>query len=249
MTSLEVLSRKAQVLDSLIDEVEAMSRQGISLVVMFDLDDTLLSTERRHIRILREYSKQPTVRARHLEEAWKLTQIEPCLLRYSIAETAERAGVTSPEVLSELRDFWFERFFSNDYVKDDEALPGASEYCRDLLTSGATLVYLTGRDESMREGTLESLSRNGFPLPGSGEVVLILKPCFDMPDLEFKTRAMERISEMGPVAAGFDNEPAHVHLLWESFPSARIVYLETKHSGKSPEPNPLICRIGDFIRR
>ena len=248
MTPLEMLTCQTEVLDGLVDQVESLSRRGISPVVVFDLDDTLLSTDQRHIRILREFATQASVRSRYLKDAWSLIQIEPCLLHYCITQTAERAGVLDPEILKELREFWFARFFSNDYIKDDQATPGAADYCQELFARGATIVYLTGRDETMREGTLFALLRNGFPMPGASGVVLILKPRFDMPDFDYKANCLRRIEGMGPVAGGFENEPAHINLLHEAFPNSRMIFMESKHSGKPVTPHPKIARIKNFIR-
>src|SRR5437868_6144934 len=108
--SAEVAGRQAEVLDGLLRSVEATA----DAVVVFDLDDTLLSTDTRHVRILREFAGQRSVRTRFLDDAWNLIQVEPALLRYSITDTARAAGVSDPAVLRELREFWFERFFANE---------------------------------------------------------------------------------------------------------------------------------------
>lgn len=248
MTPLATLLRQTEALDGLLGRVEALSLSRRDPVVVFDLDDTLLSTAQRHIRILREYAAEPSTRARHLEEAWKLVQIERSQLRYLITETAQEAGVWDPQVVLELKDYWFERFFKNEYIAGDDPLPGAAQYCQDVLARGAAVVYMTGRDEAMREGTISALTRHGFPLPGRDGVVLILKPAFHTPDLEFKTQSLRRLAEMGAVTGGFENEPAHVNLLQDFFPGSRMVFVDSRHSGKPVAPHPAIPWIKDFLR-
>lgn len=217
-------------------------------IVVFDLDDTLLQTDHRHVRILREFAAQPEVRGRSLEDAWKLAQLEPGGLRYAIADTARLAGVSDETVLAELRSFWFARFFKNDYLRADAPVPGGPQFCRDAAEAGAVVVYMTGRDEGMREGTEWSLRRHGFPVPDGAAIRLILKPRFDTPDLEFKTEALRRIEEMGEVVGSFENEPAHINLFHGAFPRAINVFVDTKHSGKPVEPHPAIPWIKDFRR-
>lgn len=247
MTSLcEERSKQEAVLGGLLRRAAGLRAEGLTPVVLLDLDDTLLSTARRHLRILREFAASPGTRAGGFREA--LARLGPRELRYSIADTARAAGVTDEEILKELRGFWFDRFFRNEYLGEDPPVPGAPEYCRELREAGVRLAYLTGRDEAMREGTLSALRRHGFPLPDELETFLLLKPRFDAPDLEFKQAALRRVAALGEAAGGFENEPAHVNLFQETFPPALMVLVETKHSGKPIEPLPAILRIRDFLR-
>lgn len=239
---------QAQSLGRLVDEVEALGRRGFSPVVVFDLDDTLFSTAARHIKILREYAAQPDVRKRWLEEAWALVRIEPAQLKYSILDTAAAAGVSRPELLQDLKSFWARRFFTNDYLLADEPLAGAPEYCEELRRRGARLVYMTGRDETMRQGTERALASRGFPAPGGQGASLILKPRFDAPDLAFKMEAISRLGEWGVVTGAFENEPAHINLFSDAFPEALMYFVDTKHSGKPIEPHPEVQWIKDFRR-
>lgn len=229
---------QSQALEGLLDEV-AKDRA----LVVFDLDDTLFSTARRHLRILREYAAE-----RPRREAQELGRLPAERLKYGIVDTARSAGIDDAALLEDLRDFWFARFFKNEYLLEDAPLPGAPEFCADVAARGGAVVYMTGRDEGMREGTLKALSDNGFPLPGSERVELVLKPRFDTPDLEFKRDATGRINGLGRVAGAFENEPAHVNLFRDAFPASRLFFVETKHSGKPIEPHPTAHRIRDFQR-
>ena len=77
---------------------------------------------------------------------------------------------------------------------------------------------------------------------------LFLKPRHDAPDFAYKSEALHRIAELGPVAASFENEPAHVNLFVERFPDAQHFLVETRHSGKPVAPHPATLRIRDFRR-
>ena len=231
---------QAEALDRLVDDVEALERRGLRSVVVFDLDDTLFSTARRHLRILREYAGHRGVEA--------LARVEARQLRYAIVDTARAAGLEDAELLKDLRGFWFSRFFQNEYLAEDEPLPGAAEYCKELARRGARVVYMTGRDESMRAGTEAALARHGFPTERALSE-LILKPRFDTPDLEFKREAIGVVAAQGEVAGAFENEPLHVNMFRDAFPQAHVFLLETKHSGKPVEPHPSAKRIRDFRRR
>lgn len=229
--------RQAEVLGGLLED--AAKEKG-SLVV-FDLDDTLLLTARRHLRILREYAQKR-------EEAARLAELKPHHLRYGILDTAKDAGLSDEAILAELKDFWFKRFFTNEYLLEDAANEGAAAYCRDIRSAGSGVVYLTGRDEAMREGTLANLRSHGFPTPDAKDVHLMLKPRFDTPDHEFKDEAISRIKKMGRLAGSFENEPTHINLFHAAFPTGRHIFVDTKHSGKPVVPHPSLPWIKDFRR-
>lgn len=234
-------TRKAA-LDAVLDDLAA-APGGL---VVFDLDDTLFSTNDRHLRILREYSD--LIAARDPQAAALVRAISRESLRYQIVETAKEAGLRDERLVKDLRDFWFARFFQNGYLLEDSVVPGAPAYCAEVAARGGVIVYVTGRDEGMREGTEKSFARHGFPPPDGKGVTLVLKPRFDTPDLAFKTEVLARLAALGRVAASFENEPAHINLFRDAFPKGRHFLLETKHSGKPVIPHPDVVRIADFRR-
>jgi hypothetical protein len=214
-------------------------------IVVFDLDDTVFSTNDRHLRILREYAD--LIKDREPDAAALLRAIDRERLRYQIVQTAAEAGVAEA-VVKDLRDFWFARFFQNRYLLEDSVVPGAPAYCAEVLARGGTLVYVTGRDERMREGTEKSFVKHGFP-PADGERVrLMLKPKFDTPDHAFKSETLVVLGHLGRVAASFENEPTHINMFREAFPKGRHFLLETKHSGRPVIPHKDVVRIKDFRR-
>lgn len=226
-------------LDSLLKEVAAGS------LVIFDLDDTLFLTANRNLRILHEFASE--LEGRDPASAKLLRTVTRTMLRYAITDTAKDAGL-SGSLVSELKEFWFKRFFTNPYLLEDEPIAGGAEYVHAVIERGGSAVFMTGRDERMREGTVENLKRRGFPVPDDKKARIVLKPRFDMPDYEFKLEAMGRLKKLGPVAGTFENEPAHVNLFTEQFPAARHFLLETKHSGKPIVPHPAAHRIPHFGR-
>ncbi|HEX4047540.1 MAG TPA: hypothetical protein VH309_06880, partial [Elusimicrobiota bacterium] len=162
-------------------------------------------------------------------------------------QTAKEAGVDEA-VTKDLRDFWFARFFQNRYLLEDSPVPGAPAYCAEVLARGGKLVYVTGRDERMREGTEKSFANHGFPAPDGAAVRLILKPRFDTPDQTFKSETLGVLAKLGRVAASFENEPTHINMFREAFPQGRHFLLETKHSGRPVIAHAGVVRIRDFRR-
>ena len=237
------MSASAPTQKELLDAVLADVAPGA--LVVFDLDDTVFSTNDRHLRILREYSD--LIENRDPQAAALLRAVERERLAYQIAQTAKDAGVADA-VAKDLKDFWFARFFQNRYLLEDSAVPGAPAFCAEVAARGGVVVYVTGRDERMREGTEKSLADRGFPAPDGETVRLMLKPRFDTPDHEFKSETLGVLAKLGRVAASFENEPTHINMFREAFPRGRHFLLETKHSGRPVIPHADVLRIKDFRR-
>ena len=242
-----VSSSQKKALAGLLEFVSGIGRKKRPVVV-FDLDDTLLSTDRRHLRILSEFAAQADVRRRDPRGAAALSKLKESRVRYSVTETAQAAGLTDSALLAALKSFWFERFFTNEYLLADHPVPGAAEYCAAALQAGARVVYMTGRDEGMRRGTEASLKNWNFPRPDGRRIRPIRKSSFGLPDLEYKRDNMAAIRALGVVAGSFENEPAHINIFHDSFPEAWHFQVETKHSGRPIEALPGTRRIADFRR-
>ena len=214
-------------------------------VAVFDLDSTLFSTCERNLAILREYagrSEAPADLRRIVE------QLEAAHMGWNPMADVHARGFTDREGQRALRRFWFDRFFTSEYLKHDLPTPGASEYVRDVFAAGGRVVYLTGRPlEEMGEGTRQSLAAHGFPLDDE-RAVLLLKPTFSEPDIAFKTRVVDDLRKLGPVLAAFENEPVNANLFHDAFPEADIVFLETMCSADPPPLRERIVRVKDFRR-
>ncbi len=230
--------RQAHVLRAALD---ALAIPGA--VAAFDLDSTLLDNRPRQARIIREFGA-----------AAGIAPLEKCAPAHfdgwDLRIPLSRCGLSDAEVTRHfpaLRDFWRARFFTSDYCDLDVPIPGAPMFVQSVIAAGARVVYLTGRHEPMRNGTLSSLGRGGFPLPDrEPRAELWLKPTFDIPDDAWKESAFERLRAHGTVTAAFDNEPTHVNGYRVAFPSAHVVHLKTDHSGRPVNVLANISAVEDF---
>ncbi len=231
----------AKATSPLDDVLETLRRDGGLCV--FDLDSTLLDNRPRQALILREFGES-------VGEAALLAAGPQHFDGWDLEVAMRNAGV-SPERARELRDparhFWRERFFTSEYCRHDVPVRGAPEFVRAAAALG-TVVYLTGRHEAMREGTVDSFRACGFPRPQGPGVHLLLKPTADMHDDLWKDQACAQVLSMGRVVAAFDNEPAHINRYRQTFAGALCVHLDTDHSGR-PIPLALgIVSIPNFLR-
>jgi phosphoglycolate phosphatase-like HAD superfamily hydrolase len=212
----------------------ASIRKERAPVITFDLDGTLMDNRPRVVRILHELGEFWA--SRHPDASAALRQAHTNGMAYSLIDNLRLLGIEDPKLQEQGLRFWHERFFTDAYLTHDVEVPGAVQFARRCHASGATLVYLTGRDlPNMALGTFASLRDLGFPIGVVG-TELVTKPDFDTPDHTFKEEVAAELGRLGEVVAAFDNEPANCNVLRELYPAGVSVLVNTLHA---PDPPPL----------
>ena len=215
---------------------------GDGTVVAFDLDSTLLHNAPRQARIMREYGAS-------VGEAI-LADVQASHWNGWDARIPMRAvGLNEDKVAlhaDPFKAFWRDRFFTSEYCTEDVPIAGAAAFVAAVFETGARVCYVTGRHEPMRGGSRESLSRGGFPVPGTDMIQLVMKPSLDETDDAYKVRAYDALRDLGSVVAAFDNEPAHINGYANAFPTALSVHLATDHSLREIKVAAGIPSIADF---
>jgi len=116
----------------------------------FDLDSTVLSNKPRQARIVREFGAQ--------RGDARLAQCTPRqIVSWDLRDTLRLCGLSEPEVRHaavDLRQFWLDRFFTSEYCADDVPIAGAAAYLQRVREAGGEILYITGRHEEMKDGTL-----------------------------------------------------------------------------------------------
>lgn len=220
-----------------IVELGAEQRRG---VVLLDLDSTLYEVAPRTLCILKEAGE---ALASHLpaEVSQALRRLEEHRVGYTLADTLHAAGVSREAVRAAadpLREFWRERFFSNEYLRHDRPYPGTADFVRALHDAGACIVYLTGRDEpGMKIGTERNLRRDGFVFD-EPHTHLFMKDHPDTDDVTHKVGVARTIASLGTLVASLENEPRNLAGLFEAFPEALHIFVQTICS-EHPAP---VCR-------
>jgi hypothetical protein len=238
-----------EALAKVIDRVEQSVYQGKKPIVVMDLDDTLIVTRERNLRILREFAAQNDIQNAYPTEAGKILRVQISDIRYGLPDTLKGLGVENEDLTKKAGDFWLRRFFTNEYCALDKATPGAAKYLHLLVRAGATVVYLTGRDvPRMHDGTAANLVKNRFPMDPR-QALLMMKPDPKLDDLQFKKDSFAQIAKMGEVVGAFENEPANINAMAEAFPSADAVFLDTVHSPKPDVPQDRVEWVSDFRLR
>lgn len=214
---------------------------GPAPVVVFDLDETLLTNTSRVLTIFYEWL-----------ETLQGTRIDPALYeKLARAATVKVFGTWELFVMADLDpqdpqvapiyqqfvDFFKRAFFDPQSLHDDRPISGAVEFVNELRDLGASIVYLTGRDAATLGPTTEAvLAARGFPI-GDERAVLICKHDPKLRDAEFKAAAKDEVERHGRVVAAFDNEPGNVVVFARQWPEAVTCFVDTL---KSPAPAALV---------
>lgn len=233
----------------LLEDVSQAVNYGYQPIVVFDLDDTLLDTKPRRLRVLTDFLNLPdTVKNFPAEVA----RIRP-LLSVSIIEkgwqkTLQPLGIKNKNFMQKLSRFSRKHLMSYQYLSRDVAIPGAVNFVRTVLNSGGMVVYITARFGYLNNATMTALRDCGFPLPDGKMVYLYMNPGTYQNTVEYKSAILDMVDEMGCVAGGFENEPENINLFKRKYPSARMMFLHTLHSGpEPPEVLPGIPFITDYF--
>ncbi len=233
---------QTQCLTSLIEHCEACGANGRVPVVVFDLDGCVFDNRPRQVQIIREFAAQHGEYELYALEAHHIVD-------WHLSHALRNAGVAEESiqrVKDRLSAYWHRQFFRSSYTLYDHAMPGAPQFVWRTFQTAAHVVYLTGRDESMRSGTVEALMRFGFPFHRP-RTTLIHKPDFASDDLAFKSEALREIATLGEPVVFLDNEPGNLNIFVDAFPEARVVMVETDHSPRPTRPYEHIPRIKGFL--
>lgn len=233
---------KADWAHSLTAVLARAKAMGAKSVLAFDLDSTVFDNRARQVRILSEYGRfknlAPLVASHvdHWKSGWDL---KGAMMAAGLPE------VDAERLYKEAKAFWAERFFTSEYCIEDTEMTGAAAFLHACVATGAQVVYVTGRHEAMRDGTVACFKKCGMPVPG-GTVTLLMKPSLQEDDDVYKRAAHQQLETMGTVIAAFDNEPRHANDYARRFPGAAIIHLNTDHSGRTLELEPRIVTIPHF---
>lgn len=230
-------------IQDILQTILTMRAEKVRTVCVFDLDSTLFNVSTRTQKILHEFAAAHTEAERKAD----LLKIEIHPREWGLKESLTRAGFKIEEHMDlhqSLRDFWVERFFTNEYLHYDVPYKGAVYFVQRLHQLGLPVKYLTGRDVArMGRGTLEVLLKWGFPVL-EGE--LHLKPHRSMNDEEFKYEWVRELAKDKDLKIFFfENEPVNINAIGRQLPDIKIVYMNTTHSRREEVDVPAI-EIQDF---
>ncbi len=207
-----------------------IQEKGPQALVVFDLDSTLFDVSPRTRRILSEFAEEPAHLLRFPQSIELLRKVQIKSIEWGMLDAFKRLGLDRhpTDFQNAVREYWFDKFFSGDYLNYDVPLEGAVEFTQQVEKAGARLVYLTGRSfQMMSDASKNVLAKHGFP---AGE--LVLKEDTTVEDALFKADWFTRQALASyEVIFFFENEPLNLTVLAERHPDVDVVFVETTHSG------------------
>ena len=237
----------AHVLNEALSQIQSVK----SPVLLLDLDSTLYEVSPRTFQILQEWAQS--------HESLQFTAVRAAIAQmplsqigYSIEDTFAHLQLSLSEsstraALESVKKYWSARFFTNEYLQYDRPYPGSYDFVRKAHEAGAEIVYLTGRDApGMKQGTTRNLIRDQFPWELS-RTHLLMKPEAHLHDLEFKKAASQFVHQKGSLVASFENEPPNVVALYDLFPEAMHVFVDTVCSAHETEACHGLYRLRSYL--
>lgn len=223
-----------EILREIINEVRLLKNENKLSLVIFDLDSTLFDVSPRLKRILLDFAHDKNYQSKFPQETRTLLNVETHTSDWGITRALERLGLDKApaQFHEEIKKFWRHHFFTNEYLDYDHPYEGAVDFVNHLLSEGAQIAYLTGRDQHrMKEGSIKTLQKWGFPL-NMPNAQLILKPHKDMDDALFKKDWIEEQEKLNfDKIWFFENEPVNTNLVRRHLPEIQIVFFDSTHAG------------------
>ena len=227
--------------DAVLDNIVDLAEEGT--VGVFDLDGCLFDSRYRQVVIFHSFASRYGI--------LELFQINiEHFIDWDMKRPMRLVGLSEEkitEIFPVFLKFWQARFFTDEWVSKDHAMPGARELVQACYDRGMYVVYLTGRDDNMRLGTEEGLRIFGLPYDRE-RTLLVTKPQSTELDEDYKINKLKEISKLGELLFLIDNEPINVNMFQEHHPEALVVWIETDHSPREIFPAEGITRIRSFYR-
>jgi hypothetical protein len=223
------------VLISLLKSIRELKK----VACVFDMDSTLFCVSPRTQAILRELAIQESFSSQFHEHAKLLKEITLKPHDWGTKDALIRLGLRFPEnAIQLIREFWREKFFSNDYLKHDLMYDSSQSFvqlCKDL---NCEIFYLTGRSERlMREGSVRQLENFKFPLAKPEH--LIMKTDEFVEDEDFKLKKLREIKKDFDHVYFFENEPVITESIQKNLPEVNIIFMDSTHSSRREKPKDL----------
>jgi hypothetical protein len=220
-------------LNEILIQTREMTAQNLRTLAVFDLDSTLFNVSTRTQKIINEFA-----------ELHNITELGSVIVRpedWGIKEALLRAGFSAeknPEVALKLKNYWSEKFFSDEYLHYDVPYYGAIAFVLELHTAGAEVYYLTGRDQKrMAKGSMEVLKKWGFPVQDS---TLFLKPEKSQDDELFKHDWFTKLDKTKfSKIYFFENEPININAILDNHSEVEVIFLDTTHARKQEVTVPV----------
>lgn len=233
-----------EVLQEVLDRTQKVLEAKKLPVLIFDLDSTLFHVSPRSFEIMKSWIQASSVSI--------LPNLTADDIGYSIEDVWVKRGLSTEtgdsfKYLKEAKEYWRQRFFSNEFIHHDEPHAGSVQFVKRLYEMGAKIVYLTGRDVPlMAFGTVDHLRNQGFPVEVE-RTRLILKPKRHIDDLVFKAGVCESAKEWGEVIASFENEPKNLVAMQKALgPKVMHIFYESVSSDHAAPAAKDVYKINTF---
>ena len=219
--------------DNLKKVLEISDKKKEKALFVFDIDSTLFCMKYRTQAIIDQTLKEELILKDFPQHIEKLSEVKVTETDWSVVEILSRYGIKDETLLKKMNTYWRRSFFSDQYLHLDQPYEGAVAFLNKL--SQSSIYYLTARnDKNLRQGTLKSLKKWGFPL--QKESHLIMKTLNTETDTEYKNHHLAVLSKQFEITCFIENEPVILNQVDKSLPHVQLFWMDSTHSRKAKAP-------------
>lgn len=229
---------RAVALEEVLDAAREAKAEGVPVLVVMDLDETVVDSTPRTWATLRQASRTLCEAGELARQTCETVSSLNLSEIYGLPNTYDSAALARWLGLDPLGPDWvrlsraaLEEYLSGRHEQRwDQPVAGANAYVRELQALGVKTYFVSSRfDDVQRASTLASLSEMGM-LGERDAASVVLRPR-GMSSIDFKRWAFGGITADAKargarVIGAFENEPENMQAMKAAFPGARLVFVE-----------------------
>lgn len=207
----------AAFLDAKLEWIRDKSAAGETVMVVFDLDNTLFDTRARTLHAARSFDEL------HSSQWFAGLKLEDVQLDGEKTARQVREPPIPEDVIESFSAFWGESFWTPENLRYDHEMPDTLLWAKAAQEAGADVRYLTGRTAPFHDVSLEQLRRAGLRVD---ESQLCCKPAVDIATAPFKSEILKEWSDEAPIAWFLTEGLRDLEHVQETLPSLPTVKLD-----------------------
>ena len=194
-------------------EIAALTKLGVPVSVVFDLDNTVFDTRHRTLFALREFDR--------LQGTSHFAQVSVDDVQLDAAATATKLGLP-PSVVDGAQHVWSTAFWTPDNLVHDQPIADMVELIHRCQAAGATVKFLTGRTQPFHQASLDQLKKAGVDVAAAD---VVCKPDVRVKTAPFKEQTMmawAQQAELGFFVTEGVRDLEHMQSFFKELPLLRL---------------------------
>lgn len=204
-----------------LKEIAALTKLGMPVSVVFDLDNTVFDTRHRTLHALHTFDRQEVAAGRVAR--FSDVKIDDVLLDAAATATKLQAQLgLSQDVIDAAQAVWKTSFWTPANLVHDQPIADMVELIHRAQAAGATVKFLTGRTAPFHQASLDQLRKAGVVLDDDD---VVCKPDVTVQTAPFKEQTMigwAQKAELGFFVTEGVRDLEHMQSFFKELPLLRL---------------------------